>query len=692
MKKLIYTLVAVLLAVHFYTILKYSSNIPYWDDFDAVLSFFCDFHLEGSFKSKALLLFSQHNEHRIVIDRIVVILDYFLTGKVNFVHLILVGNLLFLLTYFLIVFEATPIFKRLDFSWKWTLALPVFFLMFNLQSWENFMWGMASVQNLGVIFFSFLTFSLLFHSEEINSKRFCVAIVSSACGVFCSGNGLLIPIVSFIFFLLKRRQNTYTVLWGIYSIVIISAYFIGYHSQLGHPSPVKTILYDTDLLLSHFVILLGNGWALVAFDKMISILFGLLALALLACLFTRKGIEKMNLFILASLVFLLVSCALTSITRAGFGTDQALSIRYKIYSCLIFVFLFLGFIDYYKSFSTRLTFKILLIFAMAASLSNYLLALTKNQKSIVEFKKKMSHGLATFSEGNVYFYMAYPDESRAKRILKKSDSLGIYQATLNYSKLESKPVKHQYYRLTNNIDYAFDVRNTGNTIMIDNGWAYIEGHDTRNNTIMVVLKSGSKNLVFDTYSHSRPDVTNSKNNGDLSNSGFSWFLNKDKLEEDIYTVGILIVKRNSLFEETASFELTSTTIQRVKDKISISSVSPIRPVILENSKVRHYLDLFETVNDSLKMRGWALFEGHSSKSLAKNVILKIYPDSIISFSPNLEIRQDVSNGLRGDYDNSGFNLEVPIRNLKGTRFDVILQLEQDGIFKEVILKSNIHMM
>ena len=45
------------------------------------------------FREKVYQFVKQHNEHRIVYDRLIAWLDYHLTGKLNFVHLMFIGNL-----------------------------------------------------------------------------------------------------------------------------------------------------------------------------------------------------------------------------------------------------------------------------------------------------------------------------------------------------------------------------------------------------------------------------------------------------------------------------------------------------------------------------------------------------------------------------------------------------------------------
>ena len=70
----------------------YAVNVPKWDD-HALRAYLYFSDQETTLSGKIYQLFRQHNEHRIVYDRIVAVLDYRLFGKMSYVHLMVVGNL-----------------------------------------------------------------------------------------------------------------------------------------------------------------------------------------------------------------------------------------------------------------------------------------------------------------------------------------------------------------------------------------------------------------------------------------------------------------------------------------------------------------------------------------------------------------------------------------------------------------------
>ena len=71
----------------------YMVNAPIYDDYQAVLDFLNKYISTDSISEKIRLLFSQHNEHRVVYSRIWTIISYKLQTNVNFTFLALIGNL-----------------------------------------------------------------------------------------------------------------------------------------------------------------------------------------------------------------------------------------------------------------------------------------------------------------------------------------------------------------------------------------------------------------------------------------------------------------------------------------------------------------------------------------------------------------------------------------------------------------------
>src|ERR1039458_9187098 len=78
--------------IYFIYVNKYTLNIPWEDDYDAILSFLCNTKKTNGFDNLSLYL-SQQNEHRILSSTIIFSLYDHIFGTINFRGLILIGNL-----------------------------------------------------------------------------------------------------------------------------------------------------------------------------------------------------------------------------------------------------------------------------------------------------------------------------------------------------------------------------------------------------------------------------------------------------------------------------------------------------------------------------------------------------------------------------------------------------------------------
>ena len=110
---------------------------------------------------------------------------------------------------------------------------------------------------------------------------------------------------------------------------------------------------------------------------------------------------------------------------------------------------------------------------------------------------------------------------------------------------ESRLYKTTLPAQTNDIRYDIgDISTDGHTTVEIRGWAFIEGMDSDNSEIYIVLKSGNRTYIFDTMEQKRPDVTTHfKELGlNLDYSGFTAPIPARKIANGEYTVGIYIWK------------------------------------------------------------------------------------------------------------------------------------------------------
>lgn len=313
---------------------RYAINIPKWDD-HAFKATILDFEKADSFSEKVYELYRQHNEHRVGLTRLIAVIDYKIFGQINYVHLMLFGNLALLVIWWLL----TRFFKPLPGA-VW-YALPIATFWFSLAFWENTFWGMAAVQNLWVVAWAVLTFWRLSRRD----RYWWWALPMAFMGVFTSGNGLFIlPLALGVLFLQKRWKTAG--IWAAFSLFSIALYFWDYQSPPTDLSASGSI----SSFIRGFLLFCGSmfeGLPFGNFPFQMPLWFGALSLfvSISILLYILRSywkhhfvLNEFDYFYLGGVAFALATACMVTYSRTGLGSDIMLMSRYKLYSALLVSF------------------------------------------------------------------------------------------------------------------------------------------------------------------------------------------------------------------------------------------------------------------------------------------------------------------------------------------------------------------
>lgn len=326
--------------IYFRVLDLYAINIPKWDD-HALKMFLLEYIDASTFSKKLTALLKQHNEHRIALTRYIAWIDYSIIGKLNYRHLMLAGNILLLGILFIwgkvLIINKKPLY----------VLLPLPFLWLTLAHWENMYWGMASIQNFGVV--TLVVASIYFLSRE-QLTAFILSVLLFLAAVATSGNGLImLPIGSALLFLLKDRKKL--IIWHILCIPVAILYFTNFaktpynpESKASLPELVKGYMAflgsfaEAFPVGNHFNITIIMGTILFV----VAISIGITCfLRLLRNHYKNKETKATDIFCLGLLVFILGTGAIVVFGRAGFGLEGLITSRYKIYSLLLVMTVYL---------------------------------------------------------------------------------------------------------------------------------------------------------------------------------------------------------------------------------------------------------------------------------------------------------------------------------------------------------------
>ena len=296
--------------VYFYTISVFALNIPFMDDFDIFIGYL---NLPDSVRYHTL--FNQHNEHRLVIPRLIAEGYCQLTGKINFVSLSYIGNSAIVL-----------LCLALFYVWKRTSVpvgffAPVPYLLFSACSWESMTMASSALNHLPVVPFALLAF-ILYESNF----RFApvLAILSATLAAFTSAAGLVVFIVLLLRLASTVSKATFTTpdrrqLYRLISVtvgtaLVYSVYFYDYIKPGTHPSMVAALVSPIQTG-GYFFLLMGNYMSIPP----LALLAGLTSFSLFVYL-TYRRYDRKNPTVYCFMVYLIGCVAVITLSRSGFGS------------------------------------------------------------------------------------------------------------------------------------------------------------------------------------------------------------------------------------------------------------------------------------------------------------------------------------------------------------------------------------
>lgn len=385
-------------------IFRYAVNIPYQDDYDVVLNFINTFIQMQTLEEKMALLFSQHNEHRIVFDRIIFLCYYYLFHEVNFRFFIIFGNLGWILTIIMLI---SYLKKNSEFSFDYLLPIP-YILLLPIHH-ENMFFAMAAIQNYWFVFFVII---FLIYLSKDKKFLFCALF---PIALFTSGGGIVLYPLGNLFLILRKKWWSFA-LFFILSTYFIALYFHGYDKPPYHPNIFETVL-NPIRTIAYFFTFLGNIF-IVPLSKL-SLLTGFILCVLSAYFIFIKQKEDNYLWKLM-ICFVIFITLTTTITRSGFGIRQAVVSRYSLFPLLLLVCVYVFIIS---SISSTVAYRIILIFTIFFWAINAFII--EQNHFLLKMKEIRIASIVAFSQGDKASLL-YPDQDLAAQILLTTERQHIY--------------------------------------------------------------------------------------------------------------------------------------------------------------------------------------------------------------------------------------------------------------------------
>jgi hypothetical protein len=319
-------LIAPAVAILIITTLKFTIHVPFWDQWELVEAF--RHKASGTLSWRDFWV--QHNEHRIVLPRLIMYglaqlthWDPFYEVTVNLgLGLVIAWQVLALIR------------KSQQGHPRLTIGVSLFaaYLLLSPAQWENWLWGWQIQWFLSLVGLLGMTLSLV--KPKLERRDIILAAFGALTATYSLGNGFIAWIVGFII-LISRSEiaRAKKAFWLMAGLVATGLHHYKYVNPAGHPSK-SLFLHEPPQFIKYVLVYLGRP---LGYDFRLSIVMG----AALAVLFVSSAgylmryAKRLTPGMWAWFGLGLyggASAVVTAISRLGLGVEQAYASRYTTVS------------------------------------------------------------------------------------------------------------------------------------------------------------------------------------------------------------------------------------------------------------------------------------------------------------------------------------------------------------------------
>jgi len=298
---------------------------PFWDEWAEVNAV-----ANGAGLSSFGWLWSEHNEHRLLITRLFMLLDMrFFDGRNASLF---IETYLFQIAAWAAVCFAVERFTHFPRFLRTTLEGLFGFSLFHLNQAENLTWAF---QVSFILPFSLATISLLAIAFfERLSRPLLVAVTLGFAPLIAALNlsgGFLIGPVSIGFAVLRRIPMRYVAVISAIFAATAAAYLTGYKASDPNHKPIQVLSHGKEIFI-YLLTYLGASWTrLLPHKERLIAAISLLGLGVLiaSAARSRNRTSPLEWFCVAECALVITVAILTALARLQFGVGQAYAGRYQ---------------------------------------------------------------------------------------------------------------------------------------------------------------------------------------------------------------------------------------------------------------------------------------------------------------------------------------------------------------------------
>lgn len=504
-------------------VFTYATPYPYWDDFDTVIRFLVQW-FEGA-GTRVELLTAQHNEHRIVLPRALLLAQLFMFGEVDLRLQILFGNTLLVLAVGVLAYLAAERWRE-----RLLLTVPISFLLLSPQNDESTIWFTGVASNVLVLFTALLSSILVWRQHRLAVG---VGVVVAVLTTLVQANGLFIFPALLLVLLIQRR-------WQLASLVFVVGgaiwlwYFRSYVSIPGHCS-VSASLAQPQVAALYVVNFLGGavalsqpGWAILGG----AVLIALLMVAV------QQGLLFRSPALSTFLLFLLATAAANALGRACFGSEYPLEQgRYRIYGLIFAAAVVAALSVSLRSWRGRLA---VVTAAALGAIAVWGGSMVRAHPKIASFSGQLAQG---YAQGMVQqgVGLAFPVPELAYQYLQQADARAIFPAESLLRQLVSPTVELEPFRDRAAMRYGISTELQSAQFAFVHGWGFRRAAPASLEKVWLVLRGPQgERSVFQAQVRHRGDVNRAFTLDPQARLGFFALLDRSSLPEGSYQVALAI--------------------------------------------------------------------------------------------------------------------------------------------------------
>jgi len=377
----------------------------------------------------------QHNEHRILFPRLIMLALASLTGW-NIIYELYTN---FVLAGLILLFLYRLLRKSSDNYFMPWLSMPLTFLVLSPMQCENWIWGWQIGIFLSVLATVVAVWSVNQWPGEL--KGLLIATGAAVISSYSFNTGLLTWVAVGMLLLMQReRKLLNTSLWFAVFAITVIFYYYGYQKPAPHPYMLFFLNRPYDFIRYIFAYI-GSPLGFRNIDISIATGLFLTATSCAGAIKVRHSSrEDFQILLpwLALALYAFLSAAATGIGRLGFGVHQALAGRYTTISALFVISSFAIvaiWISQYLKINKRLPTKSVIAISLISALLmfSYILSFSVGARALEARKKRIEQARACLDYADVAddkcLEVLHPDAAvvreRAKTLTKIGYLIGV---------------------------------------------------------------------------------------------------------------------------------------------------------------------------------------------------------------------------------------------------------------------------